>query len=153
MDQSDNIKNILSQLFEAQRLAVLATHRDGQPYASLVAFAADKDLKRIYFVTPTATRKFTNLLSEPRVAMLINSSENDPSDFHRAVAVTVKGSVEIIKDQHKDAILEHYLKKHPYLSDFARSPSCALLCVHVKSYYLVRNFQHVMELHFDEEVA
>ena len=150
MDQPDEIKSILRQLFETQSLAVLATHKTGQPYASLVAFAADNDLKRIYFATPTATRKFANIQSEPRVAMLINSSENDPSDFHRAIAATVQGSIEIIEDSNKETIMARYLKRHPYLSDFVRSPSCALLCVHVMSYYLVRNFQHVMELHFEE---
>ena len=150
MDQPDDIKYILRQLFETQSLAVLATQKAGQPYASLVAFAADSDLKRIYFATPTATRKFANIQSEPRVAMLINSSENDPSDFHRAVAATVQGSIEIVEDPTKKTILKLYLKRHPYLSDFVSSPSCALLCVNVTSYFLVRNFQHVMELHLEE---
>ena len=153
MDQPNDIKSILFQLFETQSLAALATQREGQPYASLVAFVADRNLKRIYFATPTATRKFANLRSEPRIAMLIHSSVNDPSDFHRAIAATVKGRVEIIEDSKKESILIKYLDKHPHLSDFVRSPSCALLCVHVSSYYLVRNFQHVMELHFEEEVA
>ena len=150
MDQPDDIRSILRQLFETQSLAVLATHQAGQPYASLVAFAADSNLKRIYFATPTATRKFANIQSEPRIALLINSSENDPSDFHRAIAATVQGRIEIIEDSSKETILERYLERHPYLSDFVRSPSCALLCVHVTSYFLVRNFQHVMELHFEE---
>lgn len=153
MEQADQIKRQLQQLFERQNLAVLATQSGGQPYASLVAFKADKNLRRIYFATARSTRKFANLTSDPRVALLINSSLNEPSDFHRAVAVTVQGRAEIIDDKNRKATQKQYLNKHPYLSDFVRSPTCALLCIHVRSYYLVRNFQHVMELHFEEEVA
>lgn len=153
MEQADHIKRQLQQLFERQNLAVLATQSDGQPYASLVAFKADQNLRQIYFATARSTRKFANLSSDPRVALLINSSVNEPSDFHRAIAVTVQGRAEIIDNKNRQATQKQYLNKHPYLSEFVRSPTCALLSIHVRSYYLVKNFQHVMELHFDEEVA
>jgi len=40
-----------------------------------------------------------------------------------------------------------YLEKHPYLKDFVNSPSCAFLKLTVKTYYLVRRFQNVVEIH------
>ena len=36
-----------------------------------------------------------------------------------------------------------YLGKHPYLNDFVRAPSCALLSVAIETYDLVVNFQEV----------
>jgi len=46
MESPERVKPILRDLFAAQSLAVLATHDDdGQPYASLMAFAATDDLK------------------------------------------------------------------------------------------------------------
>jgi nitroimidazol reductase NimA-like FMN-containing flavoprotein (pyridoxamine 5'-phosphate oxidase superfamily) len=147
MENAEEVKQHIDELFESQRLAVLSTHRDGQPYASLIAFITSDDLKQLYFVTPQTTRKFSNLSEDPRVALLVNSSRNDVSDFHRAVAVTVVGRAAVITGHQKADILRQYLKRHPHLEEFVKAPTCALVEIAVKSYYLVKNFQRVMELH------
>lgn len=150
MENSENTRHDIGVLFESQSLAVLATQSEGQPYASLVAFVASDDLKHIYFVTPKATRKFAYLTASPRVAMMINNSVNQESDFHRAIAVTAVGEAKEALGPERKAILGQYLEKHPHLEEFAKSPTCGLICVAVKSYFLVRNFQQVVELHVSE---
>ena len=147
MKNADEIQQYIRDLFANQKLAVLATTNEGQPYTSLVAFVASDDLKHIYFVTPKTTRKFANLKRDCRVSVLINSSTNRASDFHEALSVTVIGGAEEISASSRDNNLRNYLAKHPYLEDFAKSPTCALVRVTAKSYYLVKNFQRVMELH------
>ncbi|MBW2468683.1 MAG: pyridoxamine 5'-phosphate oxidase family protein [Deltaproteobacteria bacterium] len=149
METSADIQNRLRNLFESQKLAVVATQTGGQPYTSLVAFVAADDLRHIYFVTARTTRKFSNLTSDSRVAVLVNSSINQESDFHDAISITVTGNAEEIEGSERQPILELYLAKHPYLEDFARSPSCALIRVAARSYYMVRNFQNVMEFNID----
>ena len=144
------IKKQIRELLINQKLGVLSTHHSGQPYASLIAFAGKEDLKEIYFVTPKTTRKFENLSVDSRVAILINSSLNMDSDFHEAVAVTALGSGREIDGHAKDEALRAYLSKHPYLEAFATSPTCAVVGVTIKTYVMVRNFQHVMELHIDQ---
>ena len=150
MKSSKEFQNQLGDLFRTQNLAALSTHNDGQPYASLVAFYAADDLKYIYFVTPETTRKYANLTADNRVALLINSSTNRASDFHQAISVTAVGKAEIVTGSDKEIIIGEYLAKHPYLEEFVRSPSCALVRVVVNSYYLVKNFQNVMELHLSQ---
>ena len=150
METSAEIQNRLRRLFESQKLAVVATQTGGQPYASLVAFVATADLRHLFFITPRTTRKFSNLTSDSRVAVLVNSSVNQESDFHEPISITVTGVAEEIKDPERADVLKLYLSKHPYLEDFARSPSCALVKVSASSYYLVRNFQNVMEFHIDQ---
>jgi nitroimidazol reductase NimA-like FMN-containing flavoprotein (pyridoxamine 5'-phosphate oxidase superfamily) len=147
MISNDQFRQRLTELFRSQNLATLATHNDGQPYASLVAFYAADDLKHIYFVTPKTTRKFANLNADSRVAVMVNSSTNQTSDFHRAISVTAVGSAEEVEGSEKEPILNRYLVKHPHLEDFVCSPTCALVRISVKAYYLVKNFQNVMELH------
>lgn len=149
METSAEVQNRLRNLFKTQNLAVVATQTGGQPYASLVAFVASDDLRHLFFVTARTTRKFSNLLSESRVAVLVNSSSNRESDFHDAISITITGTAEEIKDPERQDILTLYLSKHPYLEDFARSPSCALIRVVARSYYMVQNFQNVMELHIN----
>ena len=149
MEPSQAIRDRLKDLCTSQKLAVVSTHSGGQPYASLVAFVASDDLRHIFFVTARTTRKFANLKKDPRVAVLINSSSNAESDFHEAVSITATGTAEEIKGSERQGILKRYLSKHPYLDDFARSPSCALIRVAARTYYMVQNFQKVMELHVD----
>ena len=149
MEPTEEIQSRLRDLCNSQKLAVVSTQSGGQPYASLVAFVASEDLRQIFFVTARTTRKFAYLTKDSRVAVLINSSTNEESDFHEAVSITVTGTAEEIRGLEREKILTLYLSKHPYLEDFARSPSCALIQVATQSFYMVQNFQNVMELHID----
>jgi nitroimidazol reductase NimA-like FMN-containing flavoprotein (pyridoxamine 5'-phosphate oxidase superfamily) len=149
MEPTREIRSRLNDLCTSQKLAVVSTQSGGQPYASLVAFVASDDLRSIFFVTARTTRKFANLKKDPRVAVLINSSTNEEADFHDAVSITATGTAEEIKDLERDNVLTRYLSKHPHLDDFVYSPSCAVIKVTTQSYYMVQNFQKVMELHLD----
>ena len=146
----DEIRNILKKMFISQKLAVLSTQRDGQPYASLVAFVASEDLRRIYFATPNTTRKYANLKADSRVAFLIDSRLNDESDIHAAMAVTAMGSAREIDKSTNHFFMVQYLDKHPYLESFIKSPTCSWICVDIASYYLVQRFQNVMEYHLEQ---
>ncbi len=147
MERASQIKKTLKDLFESQRLGVLATYGEGQPYSSLVAFAATNDLKYLVFATTRATRKYANLSAESRVAMLVDNRSNQDSDFHSAMAVTALGEAEEVKESERGHLLKLYLAKHPYLEEFVNSPTCALLKMCVDRYYMVSRFQNVMELH------
>ena len=150
MGKTNEIRSHIKHLCSSQKLAVLSTHRGNQPYASLVAFVASDDLRFIYFATPITTRKYQNLAANPQVSMLINSGENQESDFHRAMAVTINGRAFVIDRNESRDQQKIYLEKHPYLVDFVNSPTCALVSIKVKSYFLVKNFQQVMEMHIHE---
>ena len=86
--RSEDLRGVLRTLFDGQRLAVLATHSEGQPYCSLVAFVPSDDLRDLVFATTRATRKFANMQGDERVALLVDSRSNCDEDFHRAVAAT-----------------------------------------------------------------
>lgn len=146
MAENNKIEQRIKKLFTSQKLAVLSTNNQGQPYASLVAFEVSADLKNIYFATTRATRKYRNIANEPRVAFLIDSRTNRENDFHEAIAVTACGrAVELDKEAAHESRIR-YLTKHPYLSEFVGSPTCAFFAVVVESYSLVERFQQVTEL-------
>lgn len=142
-----DVTNALKDLFDSQPLAVLATQSDGQPYTNLVAFSFSQDLQSLYFATPQSTRKFANLSTEPMVSILVDNRTNNPSDFRWAKAVTVIGEAKKIDKEKEVEITKVYLDKHPHLKDFLDSPSCVLIRISVKTYYLVTRFQEVMEIH------
>ncbi len=143
---SQKTKESLASLIDSQKLAVLSTYSGGQPYVSLVAFAASDDLDHFFFVTPRATRKFTNILEHPQIALLVDNRSNNESDFGEASAVSILGKAREITYGEREMQLRIYLKKHPYLEEFATSSTSAIVQVQVETFVLVDRFQEVTEL-------
>ena len=55
-----------------------------------------------------------------------------------------------MREPEKEKKLEVYLSKHPYMKGFVSSPTCALIKVNIDTYYVVRRFQEVTELHLEQ---
>jgi nitroimidazol reductase NimA-like FMN-containing flavoprotein (pyridoxamine 5'-phosphate oxidase superfamily) len=146
MSDKENAKQKIEELLESQQLGVVATDNSGSPHTSLVAFAVMPGLGEMVFATPRATRKFRNLSENPAAALLVDDRSNQDSDFQRAAAVTAYGKAREINGERKPDYLEHYLKKHPYMSGFATAASTALICIKVEKYSMVTRFQDVVEL-------
>lgn len=137
------VRDRLRRLLEGQSLGVLATCGGDETHATLVAFAYSDDLHEIFFATSRGTRKFNGLLKNPRVALLVDDRSNEVRDFHDASVATAHGRASEVDVTRRDALRRSYLEKHPYLEDFVRAPSCALVSIAVESYDLVGNFQEV----------
>ncbi len=147
MESDERRRERLKALLASQKLAVLATHRDGQPYGSLVSYVSTPDMKQILFATTRSTRKYENLTADPRVALLIDNRSHQDADIYEATAATATGQAEELTGAERERLQKLYLDRHPYLEDFVRSPTCALLRVRVRTYFLVNRFQDVTELH------
>jgi hypothetical protein len=145
--EADELKRRIRDLFAGQRLAVLATHNRGNPYANLMAFAATDDLRQLLFATTRATRKYANLASVGCAAMLVDNRSNREADFHEAAAVTATGRVVEFATEEAETFFRIYLAKHPYMEEFVKAPTSALFRLVVETYYVVLRFQNVFELH------
>jgi nitroimidazol reductase NimA-like FMN-containing flavoprotein (pyridoxamine 5'-phosphate oxidase superfamily) len=139
----DQTIETIKALFDAQPFAVLATHDGVQPYVSLMAFAATDDLRRLLFATERNTRKYANLVSNPRAAALIDNRSNQVSDTREAIAITALGET---RESDKERHLSIFLKKHPHLEAFVELPSCAFVEMQVVNYFVVEGLQGVKEL-------
>ena len=146
MNSAPRLKRLIRSVFESQNLAVLATQHKGQPYTSLVAFAASSDLKSLLFATTRTARKYANIRADSRVALLVDTRKNRDSDFHNAVAVTATGRAAEVRGAARVRLQKVYLSRHPRLEEFVKSPACSLLRVKVDRYQVVDRFQNVMEL-------
>jgi nitroimidazol reductase NimA-like FMN-containing flavoprotein (pyridoxamine 5'-phosphate oxidase superfamily) len=146
MTEDDRPTTVVRELLTSQLLGVLGTHSETGPYSSLVAFAATEDLHHLLFVTGRSTRKWANLTEDARASMLVDSRSNRPQDFADAAAVTALGVVEEVTDDEREEFTRVFLGRHPYLTEFSRSPSCVMLRLRVHRYMLVTRFQHVVEL-------
>jgi nitroimidazol reductase NimA-like FMN-containing flavoprotein (pyridoxamine 5'-phosphate oxidase superfamily) len=136
-------RTVIRRLFAGQKFGVLATRERRSPYQSLVAFAVSKDLKHVYFATEVDTRKHANFIRFPDVSMLFDDRRNTAADLNRGIAVTVLGRVEEVKARARKEVLGLYLRKHPTLEGFVKSPSCRIFQVRVNTYIVVTKFQQV----------
>ena len=132
----------LENLLQSQRFAVIATQEESIPYTNLVAFIHSKDLKQIIFATSKNTKKYNNIIKNPKISMLIDNRGNKPDDIKKTVAVTAVGIADELKHDF-DFYKNFYLKKHPYLKDFINSPDTVLINFKVEKFLLVDNFQNV----------
>lgn len=143
MDDS-SLRTALRSLLTSQKLAVLATSADDQPYCSLMAFAVSDDLKHLIVATKRQTRKFRNMQKHPRVSLLIDNRRNQTDDFQQAVAVTVLATAAEATGAARDQYLGLYLFKHPYMRSFCQDPDCALLILTVQRYLMVSSFRNFL---------
>ena len=149
MNHDESHIRLLREMLDDQLLGVLGTHHEGEPYTSLVGFAATPDLKALLFATGRSTRKAANLTADSRASMLIDNRTNTAADFTEAAAATAVGRVDEVGGDERAEFDRIFLAKHPHLEDFVRSPSCAALRLQVSVYMVVTRFQHVIELHVD----
>ena len=133
MSEDRSHMEVLREMLESQLLGVLGTHHDGEPYTSLVGFAATEDLKELLFATGRATRKRANLAA----------------DFTEASAATAVGVVEEVPEGERAEFDRIFLAKLPHLESFVHSPSCVRLRLRVSTYMVVTHFQHVIELQIE----
>lgn len=136
----------VERLLNSQRVGVLATRYKNTPHQSLIAFQNSEDLREIFFVSPTYTRKVAAMEENPHVALLVDNRQNLESDFDACIAVTVKGTADELSEEQWQRVLPKYLNRNPYLKDFVASPSCKFFRIRVQSYSLVSTFQKVEEL-------
>ncbi|MBN2100034.1 MAG: pyridoxamine 5'-phosphate oxidase family protein [Dehalococcoidia bacterium] len=138
MEGSGDLRQAVKDILSTQRFCVLATQGQGQPYGSLVAFAETGDLRQLVFATKRGTRKFSNLMADPRVALVVDSRSNSDADLGSAVAITALGPAHEAAGDERERLAGVYLAKHPGLAEFVGSPETAVCAVAVVDYVIAR---------------
>ncbi len=146
MARKVSVKTQVQDLMDRAPLAVLATQGEEGPHTSLVAFTKADGIGDLLFATNRATKKFANIMSDCKVALLIDDRKNQVSDFMDAIALTAHGTAWELEGEERERMSLVYLEKHPHLVDFVASPSTALVRVKVSKLDVARRFQWVMEL-------
>jgi hypothetical protein len=134
----------IAKLVREYPYGVLCTQSQSQPYGSLVALAATKDLTSFVFSTPIATRKYRLLCECNQVALVVDSRSGAPVELMQVEAVTATGRAHLVPPgpdftQWANLLIE----RHPYLAAFVRAESSALFRIEVDSFFHVCRFQEV----------
>jgi nitroimidazol reductase NimA-like FMN-containing flavoprotein (pyridoxamine 5'-phosphate oxidase superfamily) len=131
---------------QGEPYAVLSTQGDGQPYASIVAFAMADDFRTAVFATPIATRKYRLLTACDHVALLIDNRCKHPDNMMRIEAITATGrAIQVERGESFDRWSRVLVARHPHLAAFVVSPSVALFRIEIVRFFHVERFQEVHE--------
>lgn len=110
-----NALHSLATLIRSNRLAALGTLRDGSPFVSMVVYAVSDDLTSFYLHLSRLAVHTRDIISDPRVSLLINSSDRGEPDPQTLSRVTIQGDAVTLpkNDSNYEAIKSLYLKKFP----------------------------------------
>ncbi len=132
------IENMIN-IIKTNDLCVLATVSARQPHCSLMAYVTDDECREIYLISYKHTKKYANLMENPKVSLLIDTRHKDKQRRREDIkALTVYGNFQTIEDSNKrDTIKEKFLQKHPHLTNFLYEPDVDIFLIKIKSLQLL----------------
>lgn len=123
------------QLLANASIGVLATAGPEGPLTSLMAFAVESP-SRLVMATLPDTRKWRNILAEPRISLLVDDRET-ALDRGSVRALTLAGRHEPGTEAQRQAGFNVLGRRHPHLAGLLARPGIALIRLQITSYLLL----------------
>jgi len=128
----------LETILRENSLCVLCTEADGKPYCSLMTYLLSDDLSLLYLVSTEKSRKYQNLLANPRVSLLVDTRQNrGTAAGENIVSVTFEGLFQPLADAKTLRIKANLAKEHGELAEILNHPSCVVFAIQLKSFLLL----------------
>lgn len=142
MTSPTSIRDSIQALLDTTGFAVLATESAGQPHTSLIAITPLDGGQRLVFATYRNTRKFTNLMKNQRVSVLMDGRYGEGSGgAATGFILSAVGRVQEINAAKQPQLRVAHLQKHPDLASFTQAQDCVLLEVVVEAYQVVHGIE------------
>jgi nitroimidazol reductase NimA-like FMN-containing flavoprotein (pyridoxamine 5'-phosphate oxidase superfamily) len=117
-------------------LCVLCTESDGNPYCSLMTYLLSDDLRVLYLISTRESRKFKNLLVNPRVSVLVDSRQH-PTAGANIVSVTFSGLFQPLADSETQRVKSAFAQEHQELAEILNHPDSIVFAIKLTSYLLL----------------
>jgi nitroimidazol reductase NimA-like FMN-containing flavoprotein (pyridoxamine 5'-phosphate oxidase superfamily) len=127
-------------------MCVLATCSDNRPHCSLMGYVSDDAVETVYMVTLKDSRKYRNVLDNPRVSLLVDTRQEIPVVGRKGIkALTVHGACRPLPAGEGGPILRELVGRHPHLEPLTGHPDAVVLEVKVEGFLLLDG---VSEAHY-----
>jgi len=135
----NNMLEKMKDIVKGNDLCVLATVSAGKPHCSLMSYISDEEGQEVYMISHKQTKKYSNLMENPTVSLLIDTREEEKDRRRIDIkALTVSGEFQTINDSGKKALIHgKFLKRHPHLVDFLYDPGAEIFSIRIKSFQLL----------------
>ena len=123
------MNKLMREVLENQSMGVLSTSSENQPHCSLMAYILDEQLTALYLVTHKDTRKFTNIRTNPKVSLMIDTRLTDGNDNREKLkALTITGKAQLVSDASlSKRVIARFGERHPHLQEFAQAESAVVM--------------------------
>jgi nitroimidazol reductase NimA-like FMN-containing flavoprotein (pyridoxamine 5'-phosphate oxidase superfamily) len=133
----------LVSMIHEHAFGVLATGDAEYPYTSLVTIAVSEDHESLVFPTLRETRKYANIVRDPRVSILLDNRSASGNYVEALYALSLFGTAREFGATELSARKDWFSLRHPHLRDFLALPQTALIQVAVRKIILVEKFQEI----------
>jgi len=120
-------------------LCVLCTETAGNPYCSLMTYLLmDDDISVLYLVATRDSRKYQNLLANPRVSVLVDTRQTQgAATTEKIVSVTFSGLFKALTDCEAQRIKLKLATEHLELAEILKNPNSVVFGIQLKSFLLL----------------
>lgn len=127
------------EVLSDQDMCVLATVSGNTPHCSLMAYITDDQCRKVYMITHNDTKKYTNLLANPSVSLLIDTRLSKKDTARENVqALNANGVFFLVENPLEIEVLrKRFIEIHPHLRDFALHQNAVLFVVELQSLQLL----------------
>ncbi|MBP8866109.1 MAG: pyridoxamine 5'-phosphate oxidase family protein [Acetobacterium sp.] len=126
----------LETLLRENSLCVLCTEATSNPYCSLMTYLPSDDLATLYLVATRESRKFKNLLVNPRVSVLVDSRQH-PAAAANIVSVSLAGLFKPLTAAEVPPLKTAFAGTHPELAEILNHPDSVIFAIKLQSYLLL----------------
>ena len=138
----------MKAILRENNLCVLATCSVAGPHCSFMSYAPGPEETTIYMVTLKMTKKYRNILENPKVSVLVDTRIESFSRPAEIRALTVSGICSPVREtQERNRAIGHILATHPHLSWLVAHPDAEVLAVRAESFLLLDGPR---DAHFEE---
>lgn len=141
--QKSELFDEISRLLNEQVQCVLATVDESQPCLHLMAYSVNRRLDEIYIASYANTRKVSNMLAHPEVALLWDNRTVNDRDHVEGVALNATGKATLLEGVVRQAIKQKLLDRNPALGLLLADESTTIFTVKVSSYVFVKGYTQV----------
>ncbi len=134
----------IMQVIQSQRLCVLATSSPEGPYCSLMGYLWDEHANEFYMVTDSGSKKFLNLMQNPRVSLLLDTrTRGSQTKKNPILALTVQGTAQTLpKDTLEDEIRRKMVEINPQLARLIQKPDTVVVRIRPSSFLLLEGLEN-----------
>ena len=128
----------VTTILRENTLCVLCTELNGNPHCSLMTYIMMDDPNVLYLVSTLESRKYQNILANPRVSILVDTRQNrDTTATENIVSVTFEGLFHPLAEPETQMVKTHLAQAHPELDAILKNPDCVIFGIRLKSFLLL----------------
>jgi len=129
----------MKKFVKENNMCVLATCLDNQPHCSLMAYVADDEGVTLFMISQAGSKKFKNLLQNPKVSLLIDNRREPSLEINQIQALTVSGLARPVTDlQEAESLRRRIVARHPQLKNLAAQAETRVVAVKALSFLFLK---------------